>query len=174
MMQGFSSKKLLKSWVMALTLICLNVLPLTTFAATGVPLEPAKFVPQQSAVEYYLELVEQLDVTTAINKSVFYSGPGNRKLAEIYAIAEDKTTLEMTPGGKQLDDQRLFEQGSPLTPAQATQVWGRLSQRYAQQAAGDVFCFVTGARPTGVFTTVELPELKKNKKVGNIYNVSRL
>ena len=56
----------------------------------------------------------------------------------------------------------------------AEQLWSRLSQRYAQQAAGDVFCFVTGARPTGVFTTVELPELKKNRKVGNLYNVSRL
>ncbi len=173
-MFGFAGNRRLKSWLVTLTVIFLTTLSSPALAAGDLSSGPAKFAPQQSAIEYYLELVEQLDVTTAINKSVFYSGPGNRKLAEIYAIAEDKTTLEMTPGGKQLDDQRLFEQGSPLTPAQATQVWGRLSQRYAQQAAGDVFCFVTGARPTGVFTTVELPELKKNKKVGNIYNVSRL
>ncbi len=174
MMLGLTRNRLLKSWVMALTVICLGVLPLNASAAVESPVAPASFSTQQAAVDYYLALVEQLDVTTAINKSVFYSGPGNRKLAEAYAIAEDKTTLEMTSGGKVLDDMKLFEQSSPLTPAQATQVWSRLSQRYAQQAAGDVFCFVTGARPTGVFTTVELPELKKNKKIGNIYNVSRL
>jgi len=80
----------------------------------------------------------------------------------------------MTTGGKYLDDLKLFEKGSPLTPDMAVRVWSRLSQRYAQQAAGDVFCFVAGARPTGVFTTVELPELKRSRKVGVMYSVSSL
>ena len=173
-MFGFTGNRRFNSWVVALALVCLTLMPAISSAAVALPASPVSVTAQQSAFDYYLMLVEQLDVTTAISKSVFYSGPGNRKLAEVYAIAEDKTTLEMTPGGKYLDEQKLFEQGSPLTPAQATQVWSRLSQRYAQQAAGDVFCFVTGARPTGVFTTVELPELKKNRKVGNLYNVSRL
>jgi hypothetical protein len=173
-MLKFADKKVFASWVVALFLVCLATLSTPVFAAVELPSGSASFSPKQAAVDYYLVLVEQLDVTTAISKSVFYSGPGNRKLAEVYAIAEDKTTLEMTPGGKYLDDLKLFEQGSPLTPAQATKVWSRLSQRYAQQAAGDVFCFVTGARPTGVFMTVELPELKKNRKIGNLYNVSRL
>ena len=173
-MLGSNKNRLLKFLVMTLTVIYLGIFPLTAIAAVESPVAPASFSTQQAAVDYYLALVEQLDVTTAINKSVFYSGPGNRKQAETYAIAEDKTTLEMTVGGKVLDDLKLFEQGSPLTPAQATRVWSRLSQRYAQQAAGDVLCFVTGARPTGVFTTVELPALKKNRKVGTIYNVSRL
>ena len=173
-MFGFGGKKRLQSWVVTLALVFLTILPVSASAAVELPVAPASFTTQQAAVDYYLALVEQLDVTTAISKSVFYSGPGNRKLAEVYAIAEDKTTLEMTPGGKYLDDLKLFEQGSPLKPEQATRVWSRLSQRYAQQAAGDVFCFVTGARPTGVFTTVELPELKRNRKVGNLYNVSRL
>lgn len=167
----FGGKKRLQSWVIMLALVCLALLPATGLASTE---QPVSFTTQQAAVDYYLMLVEQLDVSTAIGKSVFYSGQGNRKLAEVYAIAEDKTTLEMTPGGKYLDDLKLFEQGSPITPAQATRVWSRLSQRYAEQAAGDVFCFVTGARSTGVFTTVELPELRKNRKVGNLYNVSRL
>lgn len=173
-MFGFAGNKQFNSWVVTLALVCLTLLPAPGLAAVDLPVAPAGFTTQQAAVDYYLALVEQLDVTTAISKSVFYSGAGNRKLAEVYAIAEEKTTLEMTPGGKYLDDMKLFEQGSPLTPSQATQVWSRLSQRYAQQAAGDVFCFVTGARPTGVFTTIELPELKKNRKVGNLYNVSRL
>jgi len=173
-MFGFSGSKPLKLWVMAAALVFMTTLPISASAAVELPVSPASFVPSQEATSYYLELVEKLDVTTAIGKSVFYSGPGNRKLAELFAIAEDKTTLEMTPGGKFLDDLKLFDQGSPLKPEQAMRVWSRLSQRYAEQAAGDVFCFVTGARPTGVFTTVELPELKKNRKVGAMYSVSRL
>ena len=173
-MFGFSGSKPLKLWVMAVALVFMTTLPISASAAVELPVSPANFVPNQEATSYYLELVEKLDVTTAIGKSVFYSGPGNRKLAELFAIAEDKTTLEMTPGGKFLDDLKLFDQGSPLKPEQAMRVWSRLSQRYAEQAAGDVYCFVTGARPTGVFTTVELPELKKNRKVGAMYNVSRL
>lgn len=173
-MFGLSWKKTQKHWVVAMTLLCLAILPASVSADSGVPTVPAGFANNQQAMEYYLELVETLEVTAAISKSVFYSGPGNRKLAEQYALAEDKTTLEMTAGGKFLDDLKLFDQGSPVNPTQALRIWSRLSQRYAQQAAGDVFCFVTGARPSGVFTTVELPELKRNRKVGVMYNVSRL
>ena len=155
-------------------LLCLAMAPFSVSAAADLPDKPPVFANEQAAMNYYMVLAEQLDVTTGISKSVFYSGAGNRKLAEQFALAEDKVTLEMTPGGKFLDDLKLFEQGSPLKPEQATKVWSRLSRRYAEQAAGDVFCFVSGARPTGVFITVELPELRKNRKVGSIYHVSRL
>jgi hypothetical protein len=113
----------------------------------------------------YLKLAEQLDVSTAKDHAVFYSGTGNRELAEKYARANGLETLEMTPGGKYLDDLRLFDTGSPLTPAEAVQVWSVASRRYAEQASGIVHCFVTGARPSGVFTTVEQPALLKNKDV---------
>src|SRR5665647_830563 len=118
-MFGFSGSKPLKLWVMAVALVFMTTLPISASAAVELPVSPANFVPNQEATSYYLELVEKLDVTTAIGKSVFYSGPGNRKLAELFAIAEDKTTLEMTPGGKFLDDLKLFDQGSPLKPEQA-------------------------------------------------------
>jgi hypothetical protein len=173
-MFSIAGTKLLKSCVLAVALLFLATLPLPVSAAGEVLVSPVSFATNQEALDYYMDLVEKLDVTTAIGKSAFYSGQGNRKLAEQFASAEDKTTLEMTPGGKYLDDLKLFEQDSPLKPDQAVRVWSRLSQRYAEQAAGNVFCFVTGARPTGVFTTVELPELKKNRKVGVMYNVSQL
>lgn len=173
-MFGVAGAKTLKFWVLTMTLVVMTALPLQGVAAADLPVAPVSFATNQAALDYYLDLAEKLDVMTAISKSVFYSGPGNRKLAEQFAVAEEKTTLEMTPGGKFLDDLKLFDQGSPLQPEQAMRVWSRLSRRYAEQAAGDVFCFVVGARPTGVFTTVELPELKKNRKVGVMYNVSRL
>ena len=173
-MSGLTASKHFKLLAVLGILLCLAMAPFSISAAADLPDKPPVFANAQAAMVYYMVLADQLDVTTGISKSVFYSGAGNRKLAEQFAIAEDKMTLEMTPGGKFLDDLKLFEQGSPLKPEQATKVWSRLSRRYADQAAGDVFCFVIGARPTGVFTTVELPELRKNRKVGNIYHVSRL
>jgi hypothetical protein len=160
-------------WIVVIAFAVMLLAPAGAIAAETVS-PPVSFAGSQDAFVYYMGLVETLDVTTGIGKSVFYSGPGNRKLAEQFAFSDDKTTLEMTPGGKYLDDLKLFEKGSPVTPEQATLIWKRLSQRYAEQAAGDVYCFVTGARPTGVFTTVELPALKLNRKVESIYSVSKL
>lgn len=173
-MRKLTASKSYKIFALIGVLLWLAMAPFSVSAAADLPDKPPSFANAQTAMDYYLGLADKLDVTTGISKSVFYSGAGNRKLAEQFALAEDKMTLEMTPGGKFLDDLKLFEQGSPLKPEQATKVWSRLSRRYAEQAAGDVFCFVSGARPTGVFITVELPELRKNRKVGSIYHVSRL
>ena len=166
-----------RSWripVLALAIVFFSLLPCAISTAAEPLSAPISFASNQAALDYYLELAEKLDVATAVDKTVFYSGQVNRKMAEEFAVAEDKTTLEMTPGGKYLDDLRLFEPGSPLTPDQAKRVWSRLSRRYATQAAGNVFCFVAAARPTGVFTTIELPELRNNRKILAIYSVSRL
>ncbi len=99
---------------------------------------------------------------------MFYSGPGNRALAEEFATTNGSTTLEMTPGGSWLDQQTLFGPNSPLTPEQALNVWSTLSQRYAASASGNVVGFVQGARPTGIFNTVEYPALLNNPSVTNV------
>jgi len=120
------------------------------------------------SVDDYLRLVDDLDVSTARNGAVFYSGKGNRELAEAFARQNGRTTLEMTPGGKFLDDLQLFGPNSPLTPEQATQVWSRLSQRFAAEASGNVTGFVRGARPEGIFNTVEFPAPRANPNVTNV------
>ena len=79
-----------------------------------------------------------------------------------------KTTLEMTPGGRWLDEQQLFRPDSPLTTEQAIQIWGRLSQRYAEGASGNVVAFVDGSRPKAIFNTIEYPSLQKNPNVSNV------
>ncbi len=115
-----------------------------------------------------MRTVETLDVSTARNSAVFYSGPGNRVLAESFAAANGRMTLEKTVGGSWLDAQKLFNPGSPLTPQQATQVWSRLSQRFAQEASGNSVGFVNGARAEGIFNTVEFPTLLENPNVTNV------
>ena len=118
--------------------------------------------------EDFLHLADKLDVSTARNAAVFYSGRGNRELAEAFALQNGRMTLEMTRGGQFLDDLQLFAPNSPLTPEQATQVWSRLSQRFAAEASGNATGFVHGARAEGIFNTVEFPALRINPKITNV------
>ncbi|HWL38008.1 MAG TPA: RHS repeat-associated core domain-containing protein [Frankiaceae bacterium] len=121
----------------------------------------------KSTVDDYLDLVEYLDVSTGPNEAVFYSGPGNRALAEAFAKQNGKSTLEMTNGGRWLDAQRLFEPNQ-LTTEEALQVWSRLSERFAAGSSGSVTGFVDGAKATGIFNTVEYPTLLSNPNVTNV------
>lgn len=63
----------------------------------------------------------------------------------------------------------------PVTFAQADQIWGQYSQRYADmatlfyKATGNVvqvWCFVNGAKANRIFYTYELPELVKLEQQG--------
>ncbi len=115
------------------------------------------------------EKAKSADVSTSAHQAVFYSGEGNRAQAEVFAQLNGKTTLEMTPGGKYFDDLKLFEAVSPLTKAQARDIWKILSERYAKGASGNVYGFVNGANPGSIFNTVEYPALQKNPYITNIF-----
>lgn len=123
----------------------------------------------EGSFAYYMQQAQTLDVSTAPNTAVFYSGPGNRALAEQFATANGGTTLEMTPGGAWLDQQQLFNTAqSGLTTEQAAQVWSTLSQRFAQGASGNAVGFVNGARAGSIFNTVEYPTLVNNPSIVNV------
>lgn len=115
-----------------------------------------------------LYLVETLDVSSPPNSSTFYSGPDNRVLTEKFALENNKLTLEMTPGGKWLDNEQLFGPSSKLTPDEGVNVWSRLSQRYAEQSSGTAVGFVEGARANSIFNTIEYPALQNNKNIVNV------
>ncbi len=119
----------------------------------------------QATYADYLQKAQTLDVSTAPNQAVFYSGTGNRALAEDFATANGKTTLEMTPGGSWLDSQKLYD---VLPPDQADAIWSVLSQRYAEGASGSAVGFVEGAVPGGIFNTVEYPALQANPNITNV------
>jgi RHS repeat-associated protein len=86
-----------------------------------------------------------LDFSTANDGAVFWATP-NMKEAQKWAAANGKTTLEQTPGGKFLDSLNLFEPGSPVTKAEAAQIWDAASKRFAEGASGEVNVFSTGAK----------------------------
>ena len=119
---------------------------------------------------YYKKLVNKLDVSTECNTVTFYSGPGNRQKAEKFASMNGKTTLEMTNGGKILDNMKLFEEGSPVSTKQARKLWETLSAKYATGASGNTYAFIEGANPNSIFNTVENSALLKNQNVTNIFS----
>ena len=121
-----------------------------------------------ASFNYYSNAAQNIDVSSAPNSAVFYSGPGNRALAEQYAADNNGSTIEMTPGGSWLDNEQLFGPDSQLSPDQATQVWSAASGRFAQGASGDVTAFTQGSRPQSIFNTVEAPALQNNPNVNSV------
>ena len=118
--------------------------------------------------DYYMNQAKTLDTSTSQNGAVFWSGTGNQTLAEQFAAANGKTTLEMTPGGSWMQSQNLFGPNSPLSANQARQVWDTLSGRFAQGASGTAVGFINGARATSTFNRIENNALLDNPSILNI------
>jgi hypothetical protein len=114
------------------------------------------------------------DVHTPHDGANFYSGydvannKGMRKYAEENTDGVVSTTLEQTPGGRAMDDLHLYEDASPISQRQADRVWGKLSERYADGATGDVTAYVHNPREGNIFYNREVPALNENPNVTGI------
>ena len=94
-------------------------------------------------------------------------------IAQDWAKANGKTTLEQTRGGKVLDKMDLFGKGSPVSGAQAKEIWDIASKRFADGASGEVNVFSTGATRFSPFSErtwwkIERDALMKNSAVRRI------
>ncbi|WP_240651729.1 hypothetical protein [Serratia microhaemolytica] len=126
-------------------------------------------LPAEQRLKYIKNVVEQLNVKTPKNSAVFYSGRGARAEAELFAKNNGKMTLESTPGGKWLDNLKLFDKGvNGIEAEHAYPLWERLSQRYAQEASGTAVGILNNPRPASIFNTVEFPALKLNPEITNV------
>jgi hypothetical protein len=97
--------------------------------------------------------------------SVFWSGPGAESAANEWVAANGGQTLGMTQAGQ---DVAAATQGMDWEQAQP--IWQAASKQFAANAWGDVQAFVSsGANPTSVFFTTELPTLLANPNVGTIF-----
>ncbi|WP_375487947.1 hypothetical protein [uncultured Jatrophihabitans sp.] len=118
---------------------------------------------------------ERADVRSPKDGAVFWSGRDADKVSmRNYAERSTdngvtSTTLEQTPGGKYFDDLDLYGENSGLvSDSQRGKIWGRLSQRYGENASGDVTAYVHDARPDGFWKTEEVPALRGNRDVTGI------
>lgn len=111
-----------------------------------------------------LAQVENVDVSTAPNKAVFYSNAaaGNRARAIAFAQKIGGTTLEQTPGGQWLES---LDPYNLYGPARADALWTRLSERYAQGASGEINAFIRDYNPARVWAQTEWDTLKANPDV---------
>ena len=137
--------------------------------------------------DYLLDKAKTMDVSTKKNGAIFYAGRVEtkngivtaRQMAEKYAdqLFEEKgvrkLTLERTPGGKWMDDLKLYEklpsgkfryEELGLTKSQTDNLWSTLSGRYAEGASGAVTAFAKNVpdvyKPKTVFYTTELKRLR--------------
>jgi hypothetical protein len=145
--------------------------------------------------EYLLDKANTMDVSTAKNQAIFYSGKvitangtiSARQIAERYAdqlVSKKgitKLTLERTPGGKWMDDLGLFNETAKgvykyeelgLTNGQAKEIWRTLSSRYADGTSGAITAFTKNVpnvrKPDTIFWSTELPQLRRNSSVTHI------
>jgi hypothetical protein len=137
--------------------------------------------------DYYKRNIEEQDFSTGRDQAVFYSGPDpvfndpvfdgqgpdvhSGAIATSYAEQTGKTTLEMTPGGQWMRENDPYDNPN-LTDAQAHELWGRASERYAEGASGEVVAFSRPQEKPGgqesVWTEYEAPALQRNPNVTDI------
>ncbi|WP_159079636.1 hypothetical protein [Plantactinospora sp. BC1] len=134
-------------------------------AAAPPTVAAGKGVAQAAVAGAARGLARTVPVGTKPNSAIFYSGPGNREKANLYAAALGKTTIDRTIGGRIMNGLRLYKY---LPGDMADEPWKIMSQRFAGGASGRAYAFARGARPDRVFGRIELPVLIANPAVRNI------
>jgi hypothetical protein len=78
-------------------------------------------------------------------------------------------SLESTPGGRALEEMRLFDPGGDIPHERAHELWHEAARAFVKQARGEVTIVMTRVVPDSVFQAIELPELKKNPNVTLVF-----
>ncbi|WP_045744081.1 hypothetical protein [Actinoplanes rectilineatus] len=130
----------------------------------------ARHFGQNSAFHRLMREVEQADVRSPADGATFYSGrTADGIRMRLYAEANTdgirSVTLEQTPGGRVFDDMRLFKEDSPVRTTHARDIWGRLSERYAESASGQVTAWTHNPRTDSIWNEIERKALDRNQEV---------
>jgi hypothetical protein len=120
------------------------------------------------------EVVAHLGVKVPRDQLILWSGLGANGQVRAAAFAKEAggITLEMTKGGKWLDDLKLFDGGAPnIGRIEAREIWRQVSEQVAKQASGQVRVVRGQINPSSIYATVERPALLNNPKILGIEEV---
>jgi hypothetical protein len=132
---------------------------------------PGATAEQDAAYQSLLDEVEKADVSSPVDGATFWSGRSAKgESMRDFANTDGVTskTLNQTPGGEWLQNEHLFRPGSPVTESQANALWTRMSERYAEEAQGEVAAYVHDSPTSSVWSSKELDTLMHNPKVTQI------
>jgi RHS repeat-associated protein len=117
----------------------------------------------EGSFDYYLNIAKKGNFSTPKNSAVFYSGPGQRSLAqEFVANNPGKMTIEGTASGKLLDGANLYKK---FSASQADAIWAEASKKYTTNVTGEANAFVKGASPNRQYLSIEKHILNKKTDV---------
>jgi len=109
--------------------------------------------------------VQGMSFSSAPNTAVFYSGAGAGDVADALAAERGLVTVNGTEGGSYLNSLDLYGPNSPVSRAEADQLWSYASQQYASGASGDVTAVLNNPSATRIYMSVERPILLNNPSV---------
>jgi hypothetical protein len=136
------------------------------------------FTPTAPLHELLMEQASRRGFATGQSEALFWSGLGRGNAGVLrsqrYALENGGRTLEMTGGGKYLDDLNLFGPNSPISRAEAELVWAHASREFARGASGQIRAVTGSVRPNSIWRRIELPELMSNPRVWGIDELNLL
>jgi len=126
-----------------------------------------------------LDAINEGPATTPPQKAIWDEGATSSNQYPAYdtMLEEHWYERDNPTGGQVTIFGKKYTDPHPVTVAQADQIWGQYSQRYAdmakkiRQATGKpvrVLCFVQGAKANRIFFTYEFPELKTLEQSGDV------
>ena len=106
-------------------------------------------------------------MATKEHKLVLWAGLGDAgpEISNAWAKLLGGRTLQQTPGGSWLAAQELFGANSPVTLAEAVEIWGEVSKQAVRQASGQVRSVVGRVSPGTIYRSIELPEAIQNPRI---------
>jgi hypothetical protein len=78
-------------------------------------------------------------------------------------------SLESTPGGRTLEERRMFDPAGDVSSERAHEMWCEAARVFVRQVRGEATIIMTSVVPDSVFQAIELPELKKNPNVTLVF-----
>jgi RHS repeat-associated protein len=131
------------------------------------------FTPNATLPELIIRQTKARGLATPRDGLVLWSGIGRhgKTKSQAWAKVNGGQTLEMTPGGRWLEDLDLFGAGGKalgISQVDATLVWNEVSRQAVRQASGQVRALLGNGYRKGkslqsiTYYSVELPELLNN------------